>query len=137
MLPNYQALCHLCSSTPLVHIYFWMYASDFVLWPSGTFMFSPCSTPSQTSLNRILRFNDHYPITLWKCLPLWILLRVVSDFIKKGLFHWDLIKKNSFRIPQVVLWSMNGICDIIVSPVLRMLFVEYSTPIEYLLLRLI
>ncbi len=28
------------------------------------FVFAPCSTPSQTSLNRILWFSDHYPITL-------------------------------------------------------------------------
>ncbi len=28
------------------------------------FVFAPRSTPSQTSLNRILRFSDHYPITL-------------------------------------------------------------------------
>ncbi len=25
------------------------------------FVFAPRSTPSQTSLNRILRFSDHYP----------------------------------------------------------------------------
>ncbi len=28
------------------------------------FVFAPRSTPSQTSLNRILRFSDHYRITL-------------------------------------------------------------------------
>ncbi len=28
------------------------------------FVFAPCSTPSQTSLNRILRFSDHCPYHL-------------------------------------------------------------------------
>ncbi len=28
------------------------------------FVYAPRSTPSQTSLNRILRFNDHYPYHL-------------------------------------------------------------------------
>ncbi len=28
------------------------------------FVFAPCSTPSQTSLSRILKFSDHYLFTL-------------------------------------------------------------------------
>ncbi len=43
-----------------VYIYDWMYVCHFVLWPSRIFVFAPCSTPSLTSLNRILWFSDHY-----------------------------------------------------------------------------
>ncbi len=45
------------------------------------FVFAPRSTPSQTSLNRILRFSDHYPYHLR-----WILLRV--QLKRKNL--WEL-----------------------------------------------
>ncbi len=38
----------------------WTYVC-FVLRTSSIFVLALCSTPSQTSLNRICRFIDHYP----------------------------------------------------------------------------
>ncbi len=39
----------------------WTYICHFVLWPSRIFVLARCLTPSQTSLNRIFWFSDHYP----------------------------------------------------------------------------
>ncbi len=44
-----------------IRLYVETYVCHFLLWPSRTFVLAPCSTPSQTSLNRILWFSDHYP----------------------------------------------------------------------------
>ncbi len=45
----------------LVYIYVWTYACHFVLWPLHILVLALCSTPSQTSLNRILWFINRYP----------------------------------------------------------------------------
>ncbi len=56
---------HLCSSTPLVYLYICMdVCMSFCTLTLCIFVFAPHSTTSQTSLNRILRFSDHYRITL-------------------------------------------------------------------------
>ncbi len=46
-----------------VYVCVWTYVCHFVLY-SGILVFTLSSTSSQTSLIRILRFIDHYPIAL-------------------------------------------------------------------------
>ncbi len=59
MLPNYQARCHLCSSTSLVY----MFGRTYVIlnFDPRVFVLIMWLTPSQIALNRILWFIDHYP----------------------------------------------------------------------------
>ncbi len=45
------------------YLFIYIFGRTYVIF-SLIFVFAPCSTPSQTSLNRILRFSDHYHITL-------------------------------------------------------------------------
>ncbi len=47
-------------SNTIEHLYIYVWTCHFVLWPSRIFVLARCSTPSQTSLNGILRFSDHY-----------------------------------------------------------------------------
>ncbi len=64
MLPNYQArslfvLKHTTSLFVCMDV-----CMSFCTLTLRIFVFAPRSTPSQTSLNRILQFSDHYPYHL-------------------------------------------------------------------------
>ncbi len=48
------------------YLFIYIFGRTYVIlyFDPRVFLFAPCSTLSQASLNRILRFSDHYPYHL-------------------------------------------------------------------------